>query len=136
MSDPMAPSIRCGDMVLAVPSDGIGFGAGTVVVFDAAQLRLGHLSLRRSQCRWHLPHPGDGNGRADLTPATADQVVGVRRLVVPVVGLPINWYSAGAWVHLVAWLTVLSLAVLATRYALLEGHDPWMNPEVWTYASD
>ena len=99
------------------------------------QLRLGHLSLRRSQCRWHLPHPGDGNGRADLTPATADQVVGVRRLVVPVVGLPINWYSAGAWVHLVAWLTVLSLAVLATRYALLEGHDPWMNPELWTYAS-
>lgn len=62
-------------------------------------------------------------------------MLGMGRLLVAVVGLPITRFSAGAWVHLVAWLTVLSLAVLVTRYALLERHDPWVEPEVWANAS-
>ncbi len=62
-------------------------------------------------------------------------MLGVGRLLVPLVGLPITWYSAGAWVHPVAWLTVLSLAALVTRYALLERYDPWVEPEVSANAS-
>ncbi|MEE8405817.1 MAG: hypothetical protein V3S32_01555 [Acidimicrobiia bacterium] len=57
------------------------------------------------------------------------------RLLVQLVGLPITWYSVGAWVHLVAWFTVLSLAVLVTRYALLERYDRSVEPEVWADAS-
>ena len=49
--------------------------------------------------------------------------------------ISINRYSAGAWVELAAWLTVLSLAVLVTRYALLQRYDPWFEPEVWVNAS-
>jgi hypothetical protein len=63
------------------------------------------------------------------------KMLGMGRLLVPVVGLPITRFSAGVWVHLVAWLTVLSLAVLLTRYALLERYDPWVEPEVWANAS-
>lgn len=60
MSDPMAPSIRCGDIVLAVPSDGIGFGAGTVVVFDDPR------SSGLVTCRFVGPN-ADGTYRTQAT---------------------------------------------------------------------
>ena len=75
----------------------------------------------------------DGDGEADSTP-TANQVVAVGQLLVPLTAIPINWYSAGAWVELADWLTVLSLAVLVTRYALLQRYDPGVWPEVWANA--
>ena len=62
-------------------------------------------------------------------------MLGVGRLLEPLVGLPITWYSAGAWVHLAAWLTVLLAVVLVTRYVLPERYDPWAQPGVWANAS-
>jgi len=59
----------------------------------------------------------------------------VGRLLMLLVGLPITWYSAGAWAHMVAWLTVLALAVLVTRHARPERYDPWVEPEVLANAS-
>ena len=78
---------------------------------------------------------GGANGQAKSTPLMAYQVVGVVRLLVRLVGLPINWYSAGAWIHLAVWLTDLSLAVLVIRNPPLERYDPWVEREVWVNAS-
>ena len=134
-SDLMAPSIRSGDMVLAAPSDGIGLGAGPVPVFDDRRgaglvthriVGLNAGGTYRTQ--------DDGNGQADSTSLAADQAVGVVRLLVEQMGLLVNWYSAGAWIHLAAWLTVLLLAVLVIRDSLLERYDPWVGPEVWVNA--
>ncbi len=130
-SDLVAPSIRSGDMVVAVPSDGIGLGAGPVLVFD--DRRGAGLVTHRTVG----PNAGgtyrtqdDGNGQADSTSLVADQVVAVARLLVPLVAIPINWYSAAAWIHLAAWLTVLVIPD-----AVLERYDPWVEPEVWVDAS-
>ncbi len=135
-SDLVAPSIRSGDIVLAAPSDGIGLGAGPVLVFDdrrGAGLVTHRIVGLNADGTYRTQD--DGNGHADSTSLAADQVVAVARLLVPLVGLPINWYSAGAWIHLAAWLTVLSSAVLVTRYALLQRCDPGVEPEVWVDAS-
>ena len=135
-SDLVAPSIRSGDMVLAAPSDGIGLGAGPVLVFDdrrGAGLVTHRIVGLNADGTYRTQD--DGNGQADSTSLAADQVVAVARLLVPLVGLPIDWYSAGAWIHLAAWLTVLLLAVLVIPDAVLERYDPWVEPEVWANAS-
>lgn len=135
-SDSMAPSIRSGDRVLAAPSDGIGVGAGTVLVFDdrrGAGLVTHRIVGLNADGTYRTQD--DGDGQADSTSLAADQVVAVARLLVPLVGLLVNWYSAGAWIHLLAWLTVLWLAVLVIPDAVLERYDSWVGPEVWVNAS-
>ena len=135
-ADSMAPSSRSGDIVVAAPSDSIGVGAGTVLVFDdpGGSGLVTHRTVGLNANGTYRTQ-FDGNGQADSTPLTVDQVVGVVRLLVQRVGLLINWYSARAWVDLAVWLTVLWSAVLVTRYALLQRCDPWVGPEVWVNAS-
>ncbi len=135
-SESMAPSSPSGDGVLAAPSDSIGVGAGTVSVFDGRRGSglVTHRTVGPNAGGTYRTH-GGANGQARSTPLTADQVVGVGRLLVPLMGISINRYSAGAWVELAAWLTVLLLAVLVIRDAVLERYDPWVGPEVWVNAS-
>ncbi len=88
-SESMAPSSRSGDMVLAAPSDGIGLGAGPVLVFDdrrGAGLVTHRIVGLNADGTYRTQ--GDPNGQARPTPLTIYQVVGVVRLLV--LGLPIN----------------------------------------------
>ena len=135
-SDSMAPSSRSGDGVLVAPSDSVRLEAGTVWVFDdpGGSGLVTHRIVGLSTGDTYRIQ-GGANGQAKSTPLIAYQVVGVVRLLVRLVGLPINWYSAGAWIHLAVWLTDLSLAVLVIRDPLLERYDPWVEREVWVNAS-
>lgn len=136
VSEPMAPSSPSGDSVLVARSDGIGLEAGTESVFDdqGGSGLVTHRTVGPNAGGTYLSQ-GGGNGQARSVPLTVYQVVGAVRLLLQQLGLLVNWYSAGAWIHLAAWLTVLLLAVLVIRDSLLERYDPWVGPEVWVDAS-
>ena len=135
-SESVAPSSRSGDGVLVAPSDGIDLEAGTASVFDdpGGSGLVNHRTVGLD-AEGTYRALGDPNGQARPTPLTGYQVVGVVRLLVQLVGLRVNWYSAGAWIYLAVWLTVLSSAVLVIPDAVLERYDPWFEPEVWVNAS-
>ena len=135
-SDLMTPSIRSGDIVLAAPSDGIGLGAGPVLVFDDRR-GTGLVTHRivGPNADGTYRTQDDGDGEADSTPLTIHQVVGVVRLRVQLVGLLFNWYSAGSWIYLAVWLNALSSGVLVIRDSLVERYDPRVEREVRVDAS-
>ncbi len=72
---------------------------------------------------------GDANRQPDSTLLRLEQVVGVGRMLVPLVGLPLVWYWAGAWGKLAVWAAGTLLALWLARYALLEKYDPRAQPE-------
>ena len=97
VSEPMAPSSPSGDGVLVARSDGIGLEAGTASVFDdpGGSGLVAHRTVGPNAGGTYRSQ-GGANGQARSTPLAADQAVGVARLLVPLVAIPINWYSAGA----------------------------------------
>ena len=120
-SGSMSPSIRIGDVVMASPHDGRGLGAGTVVVFsDPARPGLLTHRIESVNPDGSYVTSGDANRQPDSTPLRPEQVVGVGRLLVPYIGLPLVWYWAGAWGELAVWVAGMLLALWLARYALLE----------------
>lgn len=124
-SGSMGPSIDTGDVVVAAPHDGSLLGPGTVVVFedsDSAALTT-HRIVETTPDGGYLTR-GDANPRPDSTPLEPDRVVGVGRLLVPRAGLPLVWYSTGAWVKLAAWgLLILAGLWAAASTTHAEGRD-------------
>lgn len=125
-SGSMAPSIESGDVVVAAPSDGRGLVPGTVVVFrdDAGPGLVTHRIVSVNDDGTYETR-GDANRVNDSAPLAPDQVVGVAKILVPLVGLPVLWARTGAWLNLGAWAAVTALAVWAAQFALIEKYDPW-----------
>lgn len=125
-SGSMAPSIEPGDVVVATPSDGRGLGPGTVVVFrdDARPGLVTHRIVSVNDDGTYETR-GDANRVNDSAPLAPDQVVGVAKILVPLVGLPVLWARTGAWLNLGIWAAVITLAALAAQFALIEKYDPW-----------
>jgi signal peptidase I len=125
-SDSMAPAIRRGDLLLAAPHTGAGLGPGTVVVFEepGSGSLVSHRIVAVNLDGTYSTR-GDANRGLDSTPLRPEQVVGVGRLLVPLVGLPLVWAWSGQWLHLGAWATLTVLASWTSRYALSDAHDPW-----------
>ena len=90
-SESMAPSSRSGNGVLVAPSDGIGLEPGTASVFDApgGSGLVNHRTVGLNANGTYRTQ-GDPNGQARPTPLTIYQVVGVVRLLLQLVDLPIN----------------------------------------------
>ena len=125
-SDSMAPAIRRGDLLLAARHNGAGLGPGTVVVFEepgSGSLVSHRIALVNPDGTYSTR--GDANRGLDSTPLRPEQVVGVGRLLVPLIGLPVVWAWSGQWLHLAAWATLTALALSTSRYALSDAHDPW-----------
>ena len=120
-SGSMSPSFSIGDVVMASPHDGRGLGAGTVVVFsDPARPGLLTHRIESVNPDGSYVTKGDANREPDSTPLRPEQVVGVGRLLVPYIGLPLVWYWAGAWGELAVWVAGMMLALWLALYALLE----------------
>lgn len=93
-SGSMAPGIRPGDVVFVDP-DRRAVDPGQVVTFEhptTAGLLVTHRTRRQLEDgRWITA--GDANDSDDSTPVAPDQIVGVARLLVPGVGLPLHWLT-------------------------------------------
>ena len=133
-SGSMSPPIRTGDVVVASPHDGRGLAPGTVVVFSDRAGLVTHRIESINPDGSYLTK-GDANSQPDSTPLRPEQVIGVGRLLVPLIGLPLVWYWAGAWGELAVWAAGTLLALWLARYALLEKYDPRAQPEESEYVS-
>jgi signal peptidase I len=116
MSDSMAPSVRTGDIVVAMPlSDPAAF-IGRVILFDDPDhpglLRLHRLVAPTSDGL--LITRGDANAAADSSPVAPENVRGLAVLRTPALGMPYVWAREGRWeLILVATAAVVGLGMVA-----------------------
>jgi signal peptidase len=112
----MEPAVNRGDVVLVArvsPEAVLDLKPGNVVVFadPAMPERLVTHRVMAVRADGSLITKGDNNRGLDSTPVPASGVRAIGRMVVPLVGLPLVWRSAGAWVPLAFWLGLTALAV-------------------------
>lgn len=117
VSDSMAPGIRTGDVVAAMPADADAVEPGRVLLVDDPdhddRLRLHR--LERIEQDGDLRLRGDANPAADRTPVAPDAVLGIGVLRFPWVGLPGVWLRDGDWPALVTVTLGLAAIALLTR---------------------
>lgn len=96
-SGSMGPSISVGDLVLLTdpPRDEL-LAPGTVITFRDPVVPDGLITHRIDNVREDGLYRtrGDANGQPDADPVHPDDVVGVGRMLVPLVGLPVLWLRA------------------------------------------
>ena len=102
-SGSMSPSIRAGDVVFHEPPEVDELAQRTIVLFDDGN---GGQVLHRifEVTDQGLITKGDANTDPDSRTVAPEEVVGVGRLVVPLIGLPLVWLDDGNVVAVVAWL--------------------------------
>ncbi len=128
-SGSMEPAIRSGDVVVAAPHTGEGLGPGTVIVFqDPTGVGLVTHRIVDVAPTGEYITGGDANGPNDSTPVRPGQVVGVGRLLVPLVGNPLVWAWEDRWGQLILAAVVALGAGWCSRWALLDRFDPWKMP--------
>lgn len=124
-SGSMSPTVRAGDIVfLAEPTEDI-VAQNSIIMFRAEN---GENVLHRifSIEDGFYVTKGDANPTPDTSPVVLDQVEGVARLVVPIVGLPIVWWVNGDYFSLGAWglLSLLVLLFLGSNREPKESTNP------------
>ncbi len=122
-SGSMSPSFSIGDVVMASPHNGRDLAIGDVVVFsDPARTGLLTHRIESTNPDGSYVTKGDANPQPDSTPLRPEQVVGVGSFIVPLIGLPLVWYWAGAWAELAVWAVGMLIAFWLARYALVGKH--------------
>jgi signal peptidase I len=103
-SGSMAPRIKVGDVILAAPEHNPKKLLGHVTVFhDPDAARAGTIKSHRVVTinpDGTLTTKGDANPTVDSVHLQVSQVVGLGRLLVRWVGLPLIWAQTGAWLQL------------------------------------
>lgn len=113
----MAPALMPGDVVMSTSVQPGDVQAGRVIWF-ADPSRAGRTLLHRAvaiEQDGTVVTRGDANGSDDPMPVGPDAVLGLPRLRVPVIGLPVLWATQQQWALVGA--TALAIAVV-TRGAL------------------
>lgn len=117
VSDSMAPGIRTGDVVAAMPVDPDDLEAGRVLLVEDPdhrdRLRLHR--LERIEPDGALRLRGDANPTADRTAVEPAAVLGVGVLRFPWIGLPGVWVRGGDWTALLLTAACAAVLVVAGR---------------------
>lgn len=114
-SGSMEPRLRIGDAVLAAPVRDAQDLLGRITVFtdpDVADRTKVH-RVTAVNADGTLTTKGDANPTVDPTVVPMDDVLGLGRLLVRYVGLPLVWAQTGQWIWLGLFLLSLLLAGLA-----------------------
>ncbi len=125
-SGSMSPAIEPGDVILiqqGIPPEGEWFVPGTILTFeDRRQIGDGPLETRLVTHRvnnidgdGNYVTRGDANATVDSRPVTSERVVGAGRLLLPWIGLPVQWARQGQVVELAIFLLFLIGVLLASR---------------------
>jgi signal peptidase I len=114
----MRPAISPGDVVLASPSPALEQLGGRVVVFSSPDVPGRIITHRVVEIApdGQMRTKGDANQSADSVTITTDNVLGLGRLLVRWIGLPIKWAQEKAFLPLSLFILSLVLAGLAIRY--------------------
>ncbi len=102
-SGSMAPAVRAGDVVFYEDAEPGQIAQRTIVLFEDSE---GNQVLHRvfEVTENGYVTKGDANTDPDTEMIGEGQVLGVGRLIVPYVGLPVVWWAEGNTVVVVAWL--------------------------------
>jgi signal peptidase I len=133
-SGSMAPRIKVGDVILAAPEKDPKKLLGHVTVFhDPDAARAGTIKSHRVVTinpDGTLTTKGDANPTVDSVHLQVSQVVGLGRLLVRWVGLPLIWVQKGAWLQLGLFGASLWIgALLVMRDVDPETTDPEVDPD-------
>ncbi|MDA1361812.1 signal peptidase I [Glycomyces luteolus] len=99
MSGSMEPLISVGSLVLVSEIDTDELRPGQVISFvnpADPEERLLHRILQINDDGTFVTK-GDANSSADSTPVPPENVIGLGRILVPWIGLPVVWIQAGDW---------------------------------------
>jgi signal peptidase len=129
VSGSMAPAIQAGDVVAVAPvarEEAGRLAPGTVILIDDPSrpgMRLLHRLVEYDDSG-RMITKGDANAVADSTPVPVENLSGVARLRVPMVGRPMLWLQQGQYVPVAALGTLLGIVVLWRPAAgARAGHD-------------
>ena len=121
-SSSMAPRIKVGDVILAAPEHNPQRLLGRVTVFhDPDPGRVGDIKSHRVvaiNSDGTLTTKGDANQSVDSVHVKVSAVVGLGRLLVRYVGLPLIWVQKGEWLKfalLIASIWFAALLVMRDR---------------------
>ncbi len=137
-SGSMSPRIFAGDVIVYAPVDRDLERGHVIVARDPA--RPGALLTHR--IAWvrddgYLNTRGDANDANDSTPMPRDSVLGLARLRVPSVGLPVLWLRTGGYLPAVAFLIVtLGAGHLVTRGLAVTSSPEQREPAIEPHADD
>jgi signal peptidase I len=125
-SGSMGPVIRTGDVLVLAPHDGAPLAPGAVVTFRDPSGRglITHRIVRVNDDGTYRTR-GDANASVDAAALRPERIVGNARVLVPLIGLPRAWMTAGDTLPALAWLASLVMAAWFARYGLLRRYDPW-----------
>jgi signal peptidase I len=117
LSNSMNSGLRAGDVVLVGRTPTGQLPVGTMVVFDDPETAASTIHrIVDNDLDGAYRTKGDANPTVDPAPVRREQVRGVGRLLVPLVGLPVMWFQTGSRALFVIWcLCAVSAVVLARR---------------------
>jgi signal peptidase I len=130
-SSSMAPRIKVGDVILAAPEHNPQKLLGRVTVFhDPDPGRIGSIKSHRVvaiNSDGTLTTKGDANQSVDSVHVPVSSVIGLGRLLVRFVGLPLIWAQKGEWIKfalLAASIWFAALLVMRDVDVVLPETDP------------
>jgi signal peptidase len=119
----MHPQIDPGDVVVCSPIKQAQIRVGSVIRFNDPAIQ-GRMLLHRVAAfdvNGSLRTKGDANERADSTPVPPASVVGLGRLRVPYVALPVIWWRNAEYLKLAAVAAVFVFLCAAAPFAFGPG---------------
>lgn len=129
MSSSMHPTILAGDVVVVGPHDGLDLGVGTVITFENSRGTLVTHRIVGLREGGRYATRGDANHVADPEPVHPDQILGVGRILVPMIGKPVQWRIEEDWLKLSLFAGSMAVCLLAARWAT----DPELPAEAGGY---
>lgn len=128
-SGSMSPALHEGDVLMIDTAASRSVGQRSIVVFE----RDGELVAHRvfAVDGDMLVTKGDANAAPDGDRVATSDVVGVGRLVVPLVGQPVLWADRGSWVLFGLWSMLVLVGVVRLVLAVerLVTVRRWRTPE-------
>ncbi|TDI36182.1 MAG: signal peptidase I [Acidobacteria bacterium] len=125
-SGSMIPTLRIGDVVIAVDHGGADIAPGTIVVYEDPRKHdlVTHRVVSVNPDGSYITK-GDVNGAPDPEPIPAANIKGTAQWIVPFVGLLRVWAAQGQWTLLVVTIAAIAVALWMSRFAFDARHDPW-----------
>jgi signal peptidase I len=117
MSDSMAPSLRAGDVVVAMPVEPTAVRLGQILLFadpDHPERKRLHRFIEMTDDGLLLTK-GDANPEADSTPAVSTSVIGAGVLRIPYVGMVTTWMANRQYLPVAIVVMAIIGIVILTR---------------------
>jgi signal peptidase len=125
-SGSMMPTLRVGDVVIAVENGGAVIDPETIVVYEDPRKHdlVTHRVVSINPDGSYVTK-GDANGGSDRDPIPAANIQGKAKWIVPFVGLPRVWVAEGRWMLVALTIVTTALALWLSRFGFETRYNPW-----------